>query len=205
MNKKAGFTLIEILIALAVFAILATVTSSVMYYAFNTRARVNQQADRLNNIQLALLLIERDTTQAIPRAVFGNEMHLFPAFIGQPQYFELTKLGFENPHSLEKRSNLQRIAYICNNNQLLRRIWSTLDSTNRDRYEDRIVLDNLVTCRFAYLNHNLQVLPEWRENAVQQNQKAEPLPKAIQINLTLKDWDKISLLFIIPEALYAVQ
>lgn len=205
MNKKSGFTLIEILIALAVFAILATVTSSVMYYAFNTRARVNQQADRLNTVQLALLLLERDITQAIPRAVFGNEMHLFPAFIGQPAYFELTRLGLENPHSLEKRSNLQRLAYVCNNNQLLRRIWPILDSTNRDRYEDRIVLDNLTACRFAYLNHNLQVLPEWRENAVRQNQKAEPLPKAIQINLTLKDWDKISLLFIIPEALYAEQ
>ncbi|CEK10852.1 GspJ family T2SS minor pseudopilin variant LspJ [Legionella hackeliae] len=205
MNKKAGFTLIEILIALTVFAILATATSSMMYYAFNTRARVNQQANRLNMVQLALLIIERDISQAIPRAVYGNEMHLFPAFVGQPQYFELTRLGFENPHSQEKRSNLQRIAYLCHDNQLLRRIWPTLDSTNRDHYEDRILLDNLIACRFSYLNHNLQVLPEWRENAIQQNQKAEPLPKAIQFNLTLKDWDKMSLLFIIPEALYVEQ
>ncbi|KTC78261.1 GspJ family T2SS minor pseudopilin variant LspJ [Legionella brunensis] len=203
MNKEKGFTLIEILIALAVFAILATVTSSAMYYAFNTKERVNQQADRLNVIQLAIILIERDTTQTIARTIRGNEMHLFSAFIGQPQYLELTRLGIENPNSQEKRSNLQRVAYVCHDNQLLRRSWPVLDPTNRDNYEDRILLDNLLDCKFAYLDHNLQVLSEWRENALQQNQKSQPLPKALQFNLTLKDWGKMSLLFIIPEALYA--
>lgn len=203
MSKQHGFTLLEILIALAVFAILATITSSAMYYAFNTRARVNEQADRLNTLQLAVTLIERDVEQIVARAIRGNEMHLFPAFIGQHQYLELTRNGIVNPNSEEKRSSLKRIAYVCQNNQLLRRSWESLDTTNRKLYEDKVLLDNIVNCKFAYLNHSLQVLPEWRENALQQNQQSEPLPKAIQFTLTLKDWDKMSLLFIIPEALYA--
>lgn len=203
MHKYRGFTLIEILIALVVFAILAGITSSAMYYAFNTKARVNQQADRLNMLQLAVILLERDTTQAISRSIRGNEMHQFSAFIGQSQYFEFTRLGIENPYSQEKRSNMQRIAYVCRDNQLIRRRWPVLDTTNRDRYEDKVILDNLTACRFAYLNQSLQVLPEWRENALQQNQRAEPLPKAVQLNMTLRDWDKMSLLFTIPEALYA--
>ncbi|WED44182.1 GspJ family T2SS minor pseudopilin variant LspJ [Legionella cardiaca] len=203
MSKKAGFTLIEILIALAVFAILATITSSAMYYSFNTKARVSQQAERLNILQLAVILMQRDSIQIIPRSIRGNEMHLFPAFIGQPQYLEFTRVGVENPNSQEKRSTLQRIAYVCHDNQLLRRSWQVLDPVNRDHYSDKVLIDNLLACRFAYLNQTLQVLPEWRENALQQNQRAEPLPKAIQLNLTLKDWDKMSLLFAIPEALYS--
>ena len=53
MTRVKGFTLIEILIALTVFAILATITSSTLYYAFNTRTRVNEQSERLSTLQLA--------------------------------------------------------------------------------------------------------------------------------------------------------
>jgi general secretion pathway protein J len=203
MNKKMGFTLIEILIALAVFAILATITSSILYYSFNTRSRVNQQADRLNDLQLALLLVQRDTAQAIARPIRGNEMQLFPAFIGEGQYLELTKLGYANPNEDEKRSHLQRIAYVCREGTLLRRSWPMLDSANRNDYHEKILLNNLVDCRFAYLNQTLQVLTQWRENALQQNQQPEPLPKAIQFNFTLKDWGEFNFLAVIPSALYS--
>ncbi|KTD36232.1 type II secretory pathway protein LspJ [Legionella nautarum] len=204
MKTEKGFTLIEILIALTVFAILAAITSSAMYYAFNTRSRVSEQAERLNALQLAITLIEHDTEQVIVRDIrAGHEMQLHPVFEGEAQYLEFTRSGFVNPNSEEKRSVLQRVAFLCQNNQLIRRSWVTLDPVNREIYQDKILIDRLMNCQFAYLNHNLQVLSEWRPNAVQQNQRAEPIPKAIQMNLRLNDWGKMSLLFIIPGALYA--
>lgn len=202
-TKEKGFTLIEILIALAVFALLATITSSALYYAFNTRARLTKQAEQLTALDLAILLIERDTEQIVLRPVRGNDMHLFPAFIGDPHYLELTRGGLVNPNSDEKRSTLQRVAILCQNNKLLRRTWMSLDTTDRKAYRDKVLIQNLSQCKFSYLNHNLQVLSEWHANAVQQNQRAEPLPKAIQMNLTLGTWGKISYLFVINEALYA--
>lgn len=203
MNNKMGFTLIEILIALAVFAILATITSSVMFYAFNTRARVTEHAERLVTLQLAISLIERDTEQAIVRAVRGNEMRLFPAFVGQKSYMELTRNGLANPGSQEKRSTLKRIGLLCVDNQLVRRSWDSLDSVDRKNYEDKVLLNNIAKCQFNYLNQNLQLLPEWRENALSQNQKSEPLPKAVQLSLVFKGWGELSLLFQIPKAMYA--
>ncbi|BCA95300.1 type II secretion system protein GspJ [Legionella antarctica] len=203
MNTSKGFTLIEILIALTVFAILATITSSSLYYAFTTRTRVNAQAERLNALQLAVSIIQQDTSQALERAIRGNEMHLFPIFVGQPQYLELTRDGNVNPQSLEKRSSLKRIALVCMDGALLHRTWPSLDPANRNTYEDKLLLDSVTGCRFNYLNQSLQLLPEWREQAVNQNQGKEPLPKAIQINITLQEWGEINLLFIIPGALYA--
>lgn len=205
MNRLQGFTLLEILIALVVFAILASLTSSAMYNAFHTQKHVAQQAERLNTLQLAITLIERDTEQAVERAVRGNEMHIFPPFVGQAQYLEFTRTGIANPQATEKRSTLQRIAYLCKDHQLIRRSWETLDTVDRNRYEDRPILDDLEDCQFAYLNDNLQVLPEWFANALQQNQRKEPFPKAIQLSLTLKNWGKMSFLLIIPEALYSDQ
>lgn len=203
MNKYKGFTLIEILIALTVFAILAAMTSSSLFYAFNTRTRVNAQADRLNTLQLAVSLIQQDTTQAVERAIRGNDMHLFPVFVGQPKYLELTRDGNVNPKSLEKRSTLKRIALVCMDGTLIHRTWTSLDPVDRNIYEDKVLLSNLTACHFNYLNQSLQSLSEWREQAVTQNQHKELLPKAIQINITLQEWGEMNLLFTIPGALYA--
>src|SRR5437660_10088382 len=109
MKKVKGFTLIEILIALTVFAILATLTSSSLYYAFNIRTRVNAQAERLNTLQLAISIIQQDISQTVERGVRGNEMRLFPVFIGRAKYLELTPDGHVNPDALETRSTLKRI------------------------------------------------------------------------------------------------
>lgn len=203
MKKQNGFTLIEILIALAVFAILATITSSTLYYAFTTRTRITAQADQLNNLQLALTLFERDITQTVQREVRGNNMHIFPVFVGEKFYLEFTRGGVINPNTNEKKSNLQRIAFLCKNKQLIKRKWYSLDTMDRTKFSDQVLLSHLNNCQFAYLNHSLQLLSEWRANAKTQDQKEEPLPKAIQFNLSLQNWGKASFLYIIPEALYA--
>lgn len=203
MRSKHGFTLIEVLIALSVFAILATITSSSLYYAFNTRARVTVQAERLNALQMAISLIQQETRQIVNRPVRGNDMRLFSGFIGQDHYLEFTRDGHVNPGSLEKRSNLKRSALVCEKNKLLYRTWVNLDPAQRNDYEDKTLLDNLSDCGFAYLNQALQVLPEWRDQSATPNPHADPLPKAIQMNLRLNDWGDLNLLFILPGVLNA--
>jgi len=203
MKKAKGFTLIEILIALTVFAILATLTSSILYYSFNTRTRVNAQAERLNSLQLAVSIMQQDITQIVARAIRGNEMRLFPVIIGRTDYLEFTRDGALNPLSQEKRSTLTRVALVCHDQQLLHRTWENLDSVDRNKYEDKVLVDNVKQCHINYFNNSLQVLNEWRENAVTQNQIQEPFPKAIQVNLILNDWGSMNLLFTIPGALYA--
>lgn len=201
-NYEKGFTLLEILVALAMFAILATLTSSIMYYAFNTRARVTEQAQRLVTLQLALTLIQRDTEQVINRPVRGNDRQLFPAFIGQASYFELTRGGLVNPDNSAKQSTLKRVAILCRNQKLIRRTWLALDTVNRSQFEDKVLIGPIQKCQFEYLDQNLQILQEWRENAVQQNQKPEPFPKAIKLSFSIKEWGDFSQLFILPQALY---
>ena len=86
---------------------------------------------------------------------------------------------------------------------MIRRTWSALDTPNRKDFRDKIMLTNLNQCQFAYLSHQQQVMSEWTENAITEGQYREPLPIAIQLTLTFKDWGNMSLLFVIPAALYA--
>jgi general secretion pathway protein J len=203
MKKNFGYTLIEVMVALTIFALLAAITSSTLYHSFNIRERVNTQANQLNTLQISLTLLSRDTAQIIERAVIGEEMHLFPPFVGQPKYVEFTRGGIMNPNGVARKNTLKRIAYVCTKNELLRRSWEHLDSPSRRKYRDKIILSNLKNCSFAYLGHDHNILKEWRAYAIQQNQKKETLPLAIQFSFTISEWGSTSLLFSIPEALYA--
>jgi|GEM_PF-865019 len=202
-SSQSGFTLIEILVALTVFGILAAITSSVMYYAFTTRTRVTDQAERMVHLELAITLLERDTEQVTIRAVRGDDMRLFPIFVGQPNYMEFTRSGLVNPGSEQKRSTLKRIAILCTDNKLVRRSWGRLDVPKRSEYEDSVLLYNLKKCQFSYLNKNQDVLTEWHHGQAEQQSDDEPLPKAIKVTLNLGNWGDQSLLFILPRALYA--
>lgn len=198
-----GFTLIEVLIALAVFAILSTLTASVMNRAFQSRERINARSEYINRFQSTMVLIQREVQQLVPRGIRSNQNQLSPALIGKPHYIEFTRGGVMNPSSQEKRSHLKRIAYICSNNELIRRSWNQLDSSNRSQYTEKVLLDNLTSCHFAYLTHTLQVLSEWRERS-QNTQEFDPkaLPKAIQFNFNQGEQVKVSWLALVPQALY---
>ncbi len=202
MDKSKGYTLIEVLIALSVFAILATITSTAMYNTFTTRSHINEQANQLNQLQLSLTLLERDAKQMVDRPVRGENMILVPAFIGQKDYVEFTRDGLVNPQSLEKRSTLKRVAYICKNDLLIRRTWPQLDTPDRETYQESILLEGLTQCYFSYITRSKQVLTSWQANALQQNQKLEPLPIALKVNLRFQSLGELKRNFIIPEALY---
>ncbi|MCC5791016.1 MAG: GspJ family T2SS minor pseudopilin variant LspJ [Legionellaceae bacterium] len=201
MNK--GFTLIEVLIALLVFAILSAITASAMFYAFSTRSRINAYADRLAQLQIAINLINQDTSQIINRPVRGNDMRTFPPFIGTMQYIEFTRTGILNPGASVTRSSLKRVALLCQNDQLIRRSWPQVDNADRMRYEDRILIPNLSQCQFMFLNKNRQRFEEWLSESMSSETVKEMFPSGIQLQLTIKDWGEMSLLYLVPEALYA--
>ena len=202
MRNKA-FTLMEVLIALMVFSIIATITSSAMFYAFDTRSRINAYADKLTLLQLAVHLIEQDTNQIIDRPIRGDNMRMFPSFTGTSDYIEFTRAGFVNPNQRATRSTLKRVAYLCLDTRLIRRSWAQLDTPKRMKYEDRTILTDLSDCNFKYIDNKQQKYSEWLATIINTTQEKQPFPTIIELTLKLKDWGSIILLFIVPEALYA--
>lgn len=201
---KRGFTLIEIMIALIVFAILAMITSSVLVQTLHIQERVNAHNDDTVKLELTLSLLQQDTTHFISRAVRGNEMHLFPSIIAQPTYIEFTRGGILNPLATEQRSELARVAYVCENHQLIRRVWQQLDTPDRQDFRDTMLLSDLKQCRFDYMGLHNQFVETWYQAAAEPR-RAIPffLPKAIRVKLQQQPAETPSLfLFIIPEGVY---
>lgn len=201
--KPLGYTLIEVMIALIVFAVIAVISSSVLYHVFTLRDRVAKQATQLSELQLVMTLFEHDMVQLVPRSVRSNDMHLFSSYIGTNQYIEFTRGGLINPQSFAKRSGLKRIAYLCRSGTLIRRAWDVLDTTDRHRFEDKILLTNLTECSFSYISRYQQVLSEWRASALEPDQKSQILPSGVGLTLNPHGWGKMTFMFVIPEGLYA--
>jgi len=199
----AGFTLIEVLIALAIFVVLAILTTQALRQAINSKKILFRQTAKFSQLELSFSLLFTDVAQITARPVLGEEMRIFPPFIGQPKYVEFTRSDQAIFTKTSKQPPLIRIAYVCKNHQLIRRRFQQLDSQNRSQYFDQVLFENLKSCRFAYLNNTLHVLPIWRAGALRQNQQTEPLPKAIQVTIDQGFWGNMVNLFIIPEGLYA--
>ncbi len=203
MSYSRGYTLIEVIVALAVFALLSVMSTSAIYHTFNTRARLTEQADQLNQLQLAITRIRQDTTQWVERSVRGNEGRTFPVLIGESAYVEFTRAGLVNPEGEELRSTLMRVAYLCSQSTLIRRTFQTLDEPNRKNHADQILLDHLKQCSFSYLSPKREVLNTWEKYAIQQQNATQSfLPIALKLNLEQEHFGEIKLLFVIPEGLY---
>ncbi len=202
MKRHQGYTLIEVIVALALFAIVTTLSATLIQQAFDTRAHLMASTDRFNAIQLTVSLLQRDTAHMMNRPIRSTDKQLFPPFVGESSYLEFTRSGVVNPNATSKRSTLKRVALICENQQLIRRTWITLDGPTHKDFLDKILLDHLNDCAFSYLTHKLEILSEWRPYALSVNQLKESLPSAILLKLSMNRLGEASFLFIIPEAFY---
>jgi len=196
--KQRGYTLIEVLIALLIFAIITSTTGTVVYQVLNTRERVAVVSNELNALELALLRVTQDLRQFVARSVHDAQNQRYAEFVGQRTYLEFTRDGLQHPLNTNPESSLERIAYLCEGSQLVRRRFSGLDIPSRQSFEDTVILDQLSTCYFEYLADYNQFLPEWRVYFIEARHKVLAMPKAVQLTLEPAHWGVLSRLFLLP-------
>ena len=97
MRRACGFSLVELLVAVAVFATMAALAYGGLDSVVRTRAELGRQQEQFEAIMRSIALLERDLRQAVPRPVRGNYGEPLPAFAGAPDRLEITRLGFANP------------------------------------------------------------------------------------------------------------
>jgi len=189
-----GFTLFEILIAIFIFSIIGVILASTLHNAFNTQAAIERNAKRLDELQLAQIFLTRDTQQIINRPIINSKNQNEDAFVGTTTSMTFTHMGVANPDGTLLRSSLQRTQYRFDKNTLQRITWPAVDQTAKTQPTTRILLSNIQDLTFEYLDEQNHFQKEWPP----QEKKNNALPRAIRISITLKDWGKMSELYILP-------
>lgn len=203
LSVSRGFTLIEVLLAMAITAFVGVLAYSGLSTAITAADEHEQHANQIAAIQLPLTVIERDIRHAVSRAITdeydereapmsGGELNDYPLI--------LTRSGWDNPRELP-RSQLQRVRYVFENNQLWRESWAILDRVSEtDSQQRTLLLEDINEFQLAFLNAgstNASQSPlggEWQDEW----DNPDDLPLAIEIRLDIENFGEVKRVFSIP-------
>jgi general secretion pathway protein J len=191
--RASGFTLLELLVALFVTAVMFAIGYGAITQALENRERVQVQQRRLNELQRAMRTLVQDFAQAVPRPVrdalgSGEEA----AFVADPRVtglVALTRAGYGNVAGAQ-RPALQRVEYLVEGDALLRITWPVLDRSQSTPAQRRVLLRGLRGARLRYLDVTGEWLPQWPPPTSslppQRRQRLRPL--AVEITLDTEDF-----------------
>ena len=201
-----GFSLLELLVALAVFAALAAAAYGGLAQIARTRGALAEQQDRFAAVVRAVSTFERDLRQAVSRPVRGNGRgDEVPALIGATDRIELTRLGFANPRA-EPRSNLERVVYAVDARRFLRGRYAVLDRAPDSAPSTTALCDNVEALRVRYLGGDGVWRDAWPPaevpgGAPAGTQPAEALPRAVEFRLDFADVGEVRRLVELPSTI----
>ena len=130
MRERAeirGFTLMEMLVALTVFAVIGLLCAQLMGRTLGNHEIVSERSGRLAEVQRAMLVLQRDIMQMADRPIrdlLGDSREA--VLIGSDGLMEFSRLGWRNPLR-QQRAEVQRIAYVVEDGDLYRAWWGVLD------------------------------------------------------------------------------
>ena len=194
-----GFTLLELLISIAVFAILSAMAYSGLQSVMDAKRVTEVQEERLVELQTAFMLIGRDLEQTVSRPVrdgFGDEQ---PAMQGSPfgnVLLAFTKAGYTN--FLNKpRSTLQRVAYRLEDDELKRLSWPMVDQDFDQEPVERVLVKDVKKVEFRYFDGSDQPKDQWPASLFE-DVSLGALPQVVEVKFTLDDMGELRRLFRVP-------
>lgn len=192
--NQSGFTLIEVLVALAVFGVMSMLAYSALGSTLSNADLLGARMDRLQAIQRAVRNLSTDLMQVAPRPV-RNEVGdgFYPALrtsLSTDFVIELTRSGWGNPAGLH-RSTLQRTAYRIEGDELVRYHWTVLDRTYANEPVVTVLLDDVESVVFNFLDTAGTWTQVWPPQSSLGAGALSIRPRAVEIVLTLGDQGEI--------------
>lgn len=193
-----GFTLLELLVAVAVFAILSAMAYGGLRNVIDNSMQTETSMQRLQQVQLAMVSISRDFTQLSQRNIrdeYGNTNNYILTGEGIDVFIEFSRGGRRNPAEL-LRSHLQRVAYKIEDNTLSRLHWPHLDRTQEMEPYESILLEDVDNASIRFLDSENEWHNEWPPlDATGQADGSTVVLSAIEFTLELQDWGELVRLF----------
>ncbi len=201
-DQNQGFTLLELLVALTVFAIMSLMTYTGLSSVLNSYSHAKEKTEQLTELQAAFSLITRDIEQAIARPIRDNYGD-FQEPITDDGYaigavLEFTRTGRPNPAALP-RSNLQRIAYTLNDNQFMRLSWAVLDRAPESEPLESLLLTKVKSASVRFLDKDMEWQEDWPTKTKQETENGViKVPRAVELTIEMETWGEIKRLFRVP-------
>ncbi len=191
--RTHGFTLIEIMVAVAVFGMMSVIAWGALGNSLSNVDLLTERMNRLQAIQRTMRFLSSDLMQATPRSV-RNEVgdSRLPAMLSSAAgnfAIEFTHGGWRNPAGLP-RSTLQRTAYRLEDDELIRYHWRVLDRTYANEPVATVLLDNVESLLFLFYTDTGESTDVWPPQGGPATLRMRP--RAVEILLTLPDEGEVT-------------
>lgn len=197
--RSHGFTLLEILVAIAIFAVVGMLAMGGYNELVQQSDRINQSMQRTRAIQMTMMRFTQDFAELEPRPIreplgSGSLPALFASYRAEA-LVELTRAGWSNPAALP-RPTMQRVAYRLVNGTLYRDYWPVLDRMLSSEATQVALLDHVNSVKLRFMTQGGQWQDEWPalSRRTQPNIEAEATaelrqrPLAVEVTMELEDW-----------------
>lgn len=188
-----GFTLVEMLVALFIFSLLALAGVAVMGFTADNQTAVRSRVERLADFQRARALIRADLEQAAPRRTRdGSGFAARDAFQGGDPgtgwLMAFVRRGWDNPDGAP-RASLQYVEYRLTDGRLERRSRAALDGAALG--EPQVLIDGVERAQIQFMGQGT-----WR--GVWTSSGASPLPQVVALDMQIARIGHVRQLFLLP-------
>jgi general secretion pathway protein J len=193
VRKGRGFTLLEVLVAVAIFAVMGVMAYGGLQAVLTQREIAKENADRFREVQFAVQQLSQDLHQLQPRPVrdeLGEGARgALQSDPRQPYPLEFSRGGWSNPLG-QPRAAVQRVAYRLEDDKLLRLHWLVPDHTLGEEPIERELLSGVREFRLRFFLGGQGWAEEWPPGLGSDDPAL--LPQAVEFIVDLEDFGEIS-------------
>lgn len=180
--RARGLTLLELLVAVAVFAALAALAFGGLTRVTGQARLLTRGAEAVDRTVMALAVVERDLEQAVARPARDA--------LGTPR--PPLEAHADGRWALTRAGGLLgtgpvRVDYVLEGERLVRRVWPVVDPVQGTRPAETVLLEGVRALSLRWLDRDGVWRPAWpRPDA-----RAAALPRAAELRLELAGWGEI--------------
>ncbi|HJX58441.1 MAG TPA: type II secretion system minor pseudopilin GspJ [Thiobacillus sp.] len=195
--RQRGFTLVEMLVALTIFALMSVLAYRGLTAVLQTREHLTEDNRRWRDIALTLAQLEQDMSMVVDRPVRDSGDLPLPALVGNPQALGANdaQLSFSRMGMAWQTgvlADVQRHGYRLNNGTLEQLVWPVLDQAPRSEPAVNRLLEKVSRFELRYLDGSGNWQPRWPLPGV------AALPAALEVVLELDGGVAVTRVFALP-------
>ncbi len=187
-NNQKAFTLLEMLISVAVFALMAAMAYGGLSQLIRSSGQIKESNATLSELQFTLSVIEKDLLQLSNRKVrdeYGDEQ---AALKLSQDKLTFSRLGWVNFIGAQ-RSHIQRVEYDIKEDVLIRRYWLNLDQTVEQKPIESILMHGVKSLSFKVIDAKGEEHISWPNSTI--NGTLSSPAKAVEMLVELAQWGEI--------------
>ncbi len=200
MKKRTlsqGFTLIEVLVAITVFASLSMAAYQVVNQVQRSNELSLEKTTRLQQLQRSLVFMDNDFRQMALRQNRTDGEEASKKLLQYDDYLldsdgkgiVFSRLGWQNPQQIFPRGEVTKVGYRVRDEKLERVWWRYPDTPAGQEPIFRPILDNVESFSATFYDGS-SWLKEWNQS--------NKLPAAVSLVLTLKDYGEVERIYLTP-------